>query len=82
MATEKQKRQTWAKADPIRGKNPDSWGRDSMGNKIRYGSYGTRGEFGWEIDHKKPVSKGGSDSPRNLQPLHHSANRRKGNQYP
>ena len=68
----------WEKAKPIRGKNPDAWRRDEEGNKIRRHSYGTTGEYGWEIDHKNPVSKGGSDDPRNLRPLHWEENREKG----
>lgn len=69
----------WEKANIIRGKNPDAWRRDSEGNKIRHGSYGTTGEYGWEIDHKRPRSKGGSDNNRNLQALHWKANRHKSN---
>ena len=67
----------WEKANPISGENPDSWRKDSQGNKIRHASYGTEGEYGWEIDHRHPKSKGGSDNQRNLQPLHWEANRKK-----
>jgi hypothetical protein len=50
-----------------------------MGNECRYGSYGTHGEYGWEIDHRNPVSKGGTDNARNLRILNHASNARKGN---
>ena len=82
MPSKKQIEQTWEKGTPIRGKNPDVWRKDSEGNTIRKASYGTQGEYGWEIDHKKPVVKGGSDDPRNLQPLHWEANREKSDKYP
>lgn len=78
MTSEKTKQQVWEKAKPIRGQNPEAWRRDSQGNKIRRGSYGTQGEYGWEVDHKHPQSKGGSDANKNLQPLHWEANRKKG----
>ena len=78
MASKKQIQQTWEKAKTIRGRNPEAWRKDDLGHKIRMGSYGTQGEFGWEIDHKNPRSKGGSDNPRNLQALHWEANRKKG----
>ena len=73
---------TWEKATPIKGKNPEVYRKDVEGNIIRKPSYGTKGEYGWEIDHKNPVSKGGTDNPRNLQPLHWQENRKKGNKYP
>ena len=79
MATEREKRQAWGKAKPIRGKNPNLYRRDSEGNQIYKPAYGTHGKQGWEVDHRKPRSKGGSDSPRNLQALQTAANRRKGN---
>ena len=82
MATKKQKDYAWENAATITGKNPNVWRKDIMGNIIRYDSYGTRGEFGWHVDHKRPVSKGGSEHLRNIQALHHEANRRKSNQYP
>lgn len=68
----------WDKADPIRGRNPDTWRRDEEGNIIRYASYGTVGEYGWEVDHRNPVAKGGTDNPRNLRALHWEENREKG----
>lgn len=78
MTTEKNiKEKVWDKGSPIRGKNPDTWRKDAHGNKIRHGSYGTKGEYGWEIDHKTPSSKGGSDKQRNLQPLQWKKNREK-----
>ncbi len=77
MASKKRIDDAWDKAKPIRGKNPDAWGKDASGNKIRKGSYGTHGEFGWELDHKNPKAKGGSDTPRNIQPLHWKENLKK-----
>jgi len=63
MASKKQIDMAWDKTRSIKGKNPETWGRDAQGNKIRRPSYGTQGRFGWELDHKKPKAKGGSDSP-------------------
>ena len=79
MASKKKIDQIWDKAKNVRGKNPDVWRRDDKSQVIRKGSYGTQGEFGWEIDHKNPVSKGGTDNIRNLRPLHWEENRKKGN---
>ena len=51
MASKKDIEATWEKAKEMRGKNPDTWRRDVKGNKIRRGSHGTLGEYGWEVDH-------------------------------
>lgn len=77
MASDKKKNQVWRKGKTIRGKKPDVWRKDSEGNKIRKASYGTKGKYAWEIDHKHPKSKGGSDRLSNLQPLQTKANRKK-----
>lgn len=77
MPSKKLIEQVWEKADPIRGRDENAWRRDEEGNIIRRGSYGTVGEYGWEIDHKNPVSKGGTDNIRNLRPLHWEENREK-----
>lgn len=77
MASKALINEVWEKGKPIRGRNEDTWRRDAEGNVIRKASYGTQGEYGWEIDHKTPVSRGGSEDPRNLQPLHHQENREK-----
>ena len=68
----------WGKGKPMRGKNPSTWKKDAYGNPIRRGSYGTNGKYAWEVDHKRPKSKGGSDRLSNLQPLHRDENRAKG----
>ncbi len=78
MPAKKTIEKVWDKAKPIRGKNPEGWGKDTYGNKIRKASYGTEGKYGWEIDHKNPKDKGGTDNIRNLQPLHWEENREKG----
>lgn len=82
MATEKQKLAIWNKARKVRGKNPNVYRRDDLGNEIYFSSYGDFTEMGWEIDHKRPPIRGGSESIRNKRPLQTLANRRKGKKYP
>ncbi len=82
MATQKQKEAAWNAAKPIRGKNPNLFRRDAKGNEIYKPAYGTQGDKGWEVDHKKPRAKGGSDSSRNLQALQTRENRKKSDTYP
>ena len=81
MATERQKQQAWNNTRRISGKNPNLYRRDSAGNQIYKPAYGKNGAQSWEVDHIKPKSKGGTDSPRNLQALQTRANRSKGNKY-
>ena len=75
MASKELIQQVWEKGETVRGDDPDIWRKDAEGNLIRRGSYGTQGEYGWEIYHKIPKAKGGSDDLRNLQPLHTEVNR-------
>ena len=42
----------------------------------------TDSKFGWEIDHCKPVAKGGGDELLNLQPLQWENNRTKADNWP
>ncbi len=81
MASKKDIEAAWEKARSIRGKNPDVWRKDPAGNTIRKPSYGTQGEYGWELDHIKPKAKGGSDARKNIQPLHWEENREKSDKY-
>ncbi len=77
MVSKKDREAAWDRASKLRGKNPDTWRRDELGNLIRKSSYGTKGVYGWEVDHKNPESKGGTDQGRNLRALQWEANRRK-----
>lgn len=77
MASKQKIEEVWDKGKEMRGKDPDVWRKDIYGNKIRFASYGTQGDYGWEIDHKNPKAKGGTDHGRNLQPLHWEENREK-----
>jgi 5-methylcytosine-specific restriction endonuclease McrA len=72
----------WDKGKKIPSKNPDLYRRDPAGNEIYKPSYGKDSEKGWQIDHKNPVSKGGTDNLRNLQPLQTDENKEKGSTYP
>lgn len=81
MATNEQFNGAWERAQTVRGKDSDHWRRDEEGNLIRYNSYGTKGEFGCEVDHRVPKSRGGSDHGRNLRALHWQANREKSDSY-
>ena len=82
MATKNQKEIAWNNAKPIKGKNPDVYRKDAYGNTIYKTSYGKQSDMGWEVDHKHPSAKGGSDNPRNLQALQWEENRAKNDKYP
>ena len=70
----------WRKATPIVGK--PGYAKDRCGATIYRHAHGDTTSYSWEIDHDKPVSKGGSDDLSNLQPLHWRNNRGKGDDYP
>lgn len=78
MSIDDKKDAVWQKAKPIRGKDPTKYRKDPYNNVLNYDSYGEDSEMGWEIDHIKPASRGGSDATVNLQALKTSVNREKG----
>jgi 5-methylcytosine-specific restriction endonuclease McrA len=77
-------RKVWDKATIVPGINPAKRRKDDNGAWIEWDQYGdtTEGGTGWEIDHIRPVSRGGADEPSNLQPLQWQNNRAKGDDWP
>ena len=72
----------WQKAQVVPGQDQNNFRKDRCSMWIRKASYGTTGDYGWEIDHAQPVARGGTDDMSNLQPLHWRNNRGKGDDYP
>ena len=68
----------WEKAQEISGLDPNLYRKDPYGNTMYKPSYGKSTHMGWEIDHIRPKSRGGSDHIRNLQALNTKINRLKG----
>ena len=83
--SEKQIQEVWDKARTIEGLDKSMYRMDYAGAIIKRDLYGKGTEqldFGWEIDHVKPLSKNGSNDIDNLVPLHWKNNRHKDNNYP
>ena len=72
----------WERGSTVFFKDPDLYRKDVCGNLLYRHSYGLESAKGWEIDHKNPVARGGTDRLNNLQPLLSSLNAEKGDSYP
>jgi hypothetical protein len=72
------KNEVWKLAKQINGSDSSEYRLDSYNKTIRYSLYGKQCEGGWQIDHKIPQNKHGSDYIYNLQALTTHINESKG----
>jgi hypothetical protein len=73
----------WDKGGSIFGHDAKEWRRDGCGKTIQRSKHGdTSSQYGWEVDHIRPVAREGSDELSNLQPLQWGLNTDKGDTYP
>ncbi|CAJ2664568.1 unnamed protein product [Trifolium pratense] len=73
------KQKCWEKADKVKGRDPDRWRRDPLGNLIFRKLVGCPGCLCHDYDHIVPYSKGGKSTLENCQVLQARVNRSKGN---
>lgn len=72
----------WNKGTTVTGHDAATHRKDVCGAWMQRDRYGKNTQWGWEIDHAKPVSQGGTDDLANLQPLYWENNRHKSDNYP
>lgn len=76
-------RAVWNRGTSVFGLDPRLWRRDVFGYLIRFEDFANEeSDYGWHVDHIKPVSMGGFDGLQNLQPLYWRTNYEKSNSYP
>lgn len=83
--TEEQKLNAWEKGKTIPGYDPRQYRQDVAGAWMEWAKYGDNSSklgLGWEIDHRKPIAKGGTNDEANLRALQWRNNRSKGDDYP
>ncbi|XP_010515055.1 PREDICTED: uncharacterized protein LOC104790956 [Camelina sativa] len=73
------KQQCWEKAEKIKGRDPERWRRDHLGNIVFRKLVGCPGCLCHDYDHIVPYSKGGKSTLENCQVLQAKVNRSKGN---
>lgn len=73
------KQQCWDKAEKVKGRAPDRWRRDVLGNIVFRKLVGCPGCLCHDYDHIIPYSKGGKSTLDNCQVLQATVNRSKGN---
>ncbi|XP_009587739.1 uncharacterized protein [Nicotiana tomentosiformis] len=73
------KQQCWGKAEKVKGRDPDRWRRDPLGNILFRKLVGCPGCLCHDYDHIIPYSKGGQSTLENCQVLQATVNRSKGN---
>lgn len=74
--------QVWNKAQTVNDYDKSKYRKDCCGAWIVRDKYGLEEDYGWEIDHVYPESKGGTDDLINLRPMQWENNRSKGDNYP
>ncbi len=63
--------QVWSKGEIFAGNDPVFWRKDVYGAWMFRGLFGRKdSEYGWVINHIKPLSDGGTNDISNLTPVH------------
>ncbi|KAA3460671.1 HNH endonuclease isoform 2 [Gossypium australe] len=70
------KQQCWEKAEKVKGRDPDRWRRDAVGNIVFRKLVGCPGCLCHDYDHIIPYSKGGKSTLENCQVLQECCNLR------
>ncbi len=70
-------REVWENAKPITGFDPTQWRQDMRGAFMCYDEHDNQeSRFGWEIGRILSTDLGGTNDPKNLQPLNWFSNRK------
>lgn len=72
----------WNKAVEVTGYDSRIWRKDFAGAWIRYDHFGMKDTYGWQIDHRRPLSEGGTDELTNWLPMQWENNLEKSDDYP
>lgn len=72
----------WERAARIPGLDPSVYRLDDYGALIRHSEYGQLTQQGWQIDHLRPKSEGGTDILENFRALHWKNNEARNSRFP